>query len=287
MRKMYTMDEARQYFTTVSDVQDEYVMTEIEAEEIIQPANSHADWTPKGGFNFKPEIIKVRDFKVDLPLKLKALEKKWIGYLKTNGSSPEEYPFVAYLLDYQLERIMRDLNKATIKGVYTPPTDGTPGAAIHSFDGIEKVYNDAVTAGKITVNPTGALLKSTIIDQVEETYDSVDSEFKDQELVMLISRDWRREYFRAKRGEFGQNVDYQAADPVIDFTNCRMVSPLHMNTGKIMITPASNLLLCEDGVEEEMEIRSQMNRRTLELMVDGKRGVGFGITEGLVWGNDQ
>ena len=288
LRKLYAQEEVRQYFQVIPGVQDEYVMTEIEVEEVVQPTNPNAEWSPKGVVAFKPEIIKVRDGKVDLPLKLKDLEKKWIGYLKNNGSSPQEFPFVAYIYERIIERIARDLNRCTINGVYTVPTTTAAGSALHMFNGLLKVYADAVTDGKINVNPTGALLRSTIIDQVEETYDSVPGEFKEMELAMLISPDWKREYFRRKRDVYGSNIDYDPMNATVDFTTCRMVSPKYMNgSQKIIITPASNLILCEDGINEEESLMAQMNRRTLELMGDFKRGVGFGIIEGFVWGNDQ
>jgi hypothetical protein len=285
LSKMYAMEEWRKYFNVIPGVQDTYVMTEMEITEVIQPYQK--GWTPKGDVKFTPETIKARDIKVDLPLDLKDMEKKWIGYLKTNGSSPEEFPFVAYIYQRIIERIARDLNKTVINGEYAAVTPGTAGAALASFDGILKVVEDAVTAGKITEHTTGALANATIIDQVEGMYDSLPADIKELDLVMLISPDWRRNYFRAKRADFGGNVDYQAANPVIDFTNTEMWSPTYMNgSDKLIITPKENLIGVEDGINEEDDIRVQMNRRTLELMVDLKRGVGFGIIDGYVFAND-
>lgn len=285
LSKMYAQEEWRKYFTVIPGVQDTYVMTEMEITEVIQPYQK--GWQPKGDVKFIPETIKARDVKVDLPLDLKDMEKKWIGYLKTNGSSPEEFPFVAYIYQRLTERIARDLNKCVINGKYVAVTPGTPGAALASFDGLLEVVDVAETAGKITEHATGALANATIIDQVEGTFDSVPGDIKELDLVMLISPDWRRNYFRAKRGEFGSNVDYKGANPVIDFTNCEMMSPTYMNgSDKLIITPRENLIGVEDGINEEDDIRVQMNRRTLEVMVDLKRGVGFGIIEGYVFTND-
>lgn len=288
LRKMYSQENFRNYFQVIPGVQDEYVMTEAEMDEVMQPYQS--GWTPKGTMTFKPEIIKNRDIKADIPLNLKDLEKKWIGYLKTNGSSPEEFPFVQFIYERIIERLTRDINRTVVNGVYAAPTPGTPGTALSSFDGLLQVVTNAadVGVGKITPHATGALASNTIIDQVEGFYDSVPGEMKDLNLVCLISPDWKREYFRAKRATFGSNIDYQAADPTIDFTNCRMVSPLYMNgSSRLIITPAENLIAVEDGVNEEEEIRVQMNRRTLEVMVDAKRAVGFGIIEDYVFANDQ
>lgn len=286
MSKLYGQEDARKYCTVVSGIQDEYVMTEMEIEEMMQPYQK--GWTPKGGAKFKPEKIKNRPVKVDYSFNPKDLEGTWIGYLKTNGSSPEQYPFVAYIYDKIIERLKRDVNKCTINGSYVAPTPGVAGGAMTSFDGILKVTADAITAGKITPMATGLITPANIVSKVESVFDSVDIEFRDGELVMLISPTLRRNYFRAKRGADFQNDLTLAANSTLDFTNCSMASPMYMNgSNRIIITTKSNLLMLEDGVNEEEKIIVQENRRELELMVDFKRGIGFGITQGLVWSNEQ
>ncbi|SFC95249.1 hypothetical protein SAMN05421780_11411 [Flexibacter flexilis DSM 6793] len=286
MSKLYSQEDARKYFTVVSGIQDEYVMTEIEIAEMMQPYQK--GWTPKGSVNFKPEIIKNRPVKVDYTFNPKDLEATWIGHLKTNNSSPEAYPFVEYIYDKITERLKRDINKCTVNGSYVAPTPGVAGGAMTSFDGILKVTADAITAGKIVPTATGTISAANIVSKVESVFDSVNSEFRDGELVMLISPTHRRNYFRAKRGADFQNDLTAAANSTLDFTNCTMVSPMYMNgSNRIIITQKTNLLMLEDGVNEEENIIVQSNRRELEVMVDFKRGVGFGITEGLVWANEQ
>lgn len=286
LAKMYAAEDMRKYFQVVSGVQDEYVMTEMLFDELTQPYQKA--WTPKGTGTFSPEILKNRPVKVDFTLEPKALEATWIGYLKTNGSSHEEYPFVQYIYERIIEKVARELNYTTINGVYAAPTPGTAGAAAAAFNGILKIVTDAITATKITPTATGALSTSNIRTKVEQMVDALPTEHRDQELVMLMSPSWARAYFRLNRTDFGANIDYKAGETTVDFTNVKIVTPQYMNgSSRMIITPAANLFLLEDGVNEQEKMIVQANRRELEVMMDFKRGVGFGIIENYVWTNDQ
>lgn len=286
MQKLYANEDARKLFTVVTGVQDEYVMTELEVQEMIQPYQS--GWTPKGEVKFKPETIKVRPVKVDFPFTPKKLEATWLGYLKTNGSKPEEYPFVQYIYEQILVKVAREVNNVTINGVYVAPTTGTAGSAAAAFNGLLKVVTDAITASKITPITTGAITSSNVVDKIEAIVDGIPGDQRSQPLTMLMSPTLRTMYFRKRRGDFGSNIDYKAGEEMVDFTNVRIVSPTYMNASqRVIVTSPNNLLLLEDGVNEEENIIVQANRRELELMMDFKRGVGFGIIDGMVWTNDQ
>jgi hypothetical protein len=286
LSKMYLAEDARKYFNVLSGVQDEYVMTEMEIQEMMQPYQS--GWTPKGEATFKPETIKVRGVKVDFPFTPKALEASWIGYLKTNGSSPEEYPFVQFIYEKIVEKVAREVSSCAINGVYAAPTPGTAGAANTSFNGILKVVTDAITATKISPITTGVIDASNIVTKVETVVDGLPNEFKGQDLVMLMSPTLRTWYFRKLRGDFGANADYKAGNEFVDFTNVQILSPRYMNSSqRLIVTKRENLLLLEDGVNEEDNMLVQANRRQLEVMMDFKRAVGFGIISGYVWANDQ
>lgn len=286
LAKMYQAEDARKYFNVVSGVQDEYVMTEMEIQEMTQPYQS--GWTPKGEATFRPEIIKARGVKVDFPFTPKSLEATWIGYLKTNGSSPEEYPFVQYIYEKIVEKVAREVSSCTINGVYVAPTAGTAGGAATSFNGILKVVTDAITATKITATVTGAITSVNVVDKIELLVDALPNEYRDQELTMLMSPSVARMYFRKRRADFGGNNDYKAGETLVDFTNVKIVTPRYMNgSSRLIVTKSDNLLMVEDGVNEEENILVQANRRQLEVMMDFKRGVGFGIIQDYVWANDQ
>lgn len=286
MAKLYQGEDWRKRATVVSGVQDEYVMTEMEFAEVMQ--NYQEAWTPKSEAAFKPSTIKNRPVKVDFPFTPKKLEATWIGYLKTNGSKPTEYPFVQYIYEKLIERLKRDLNKCMVQGVYVAATPGVASPAMESFDGILEVRQQAVDASDMTVIATGAITTANIVTKVEQLVDGVDEDFKGLELELFMSEAWRTAYFRKRRDPSFSNYGQGSIDDaVVDFTNVKIVCPKYWTGDGMIITPKGNIVMLEDGVNEEEDMIVQANRRMLEVMMDFKRGVGFGITKDYTWTNDQ
>jgi hypothetical protein len=253
---------------------------------MIQP--SQKGWQPKGAVSFVPEIIQNKKVKIDFQFDPSDLEPTWLGEMKTNGSSIEEFPFVQYIYEYITKRAIRDVNNCVINGVFVAPTTGVPGPALTSFNGLLKVYSNAITAGKIVPTTTGALTSTNIVNKVESVFDGVHADFREQALVLVMSPTHLRNYFRAKRGADFQNDLGLAANTMLDFTNCKIVAPQYMNgSNRIIVTLRENLLQIEDGVHEEEKLVIQQDKRDLVVLGNFKRGIGFGITTGYVWGNEQ
>ena len=288
MQKLYSAEDARKQFQVVTGVQDEYVMTEIEVTEMMQPYQ--AAWTPKGSVDFYPNVIKNRGIKVDFPFTPKKMEATWLGYLKTNGSSPEEYPFVAYIYDRILEKLARDINKTVWQGVYAAPTPGTAGSAVSSFDGMIEVVKDARTAGTAATVATGAITAANVVDKAELMFDSVSEEFRNNSTVLVMSHTHLMYYLRKRRDPAFSNYSedtIKGKDVFLDFADCRILAPKYYNSNLWFLTLPENMIMVEDGVNEEEKIIVQANRRELEVIIDCKRAVGLGISRGYTWASDQ
>jgi hypothetical protein len=288
-------DREMSLFGTIAGVKDEFVATEMQLSEIIQ--SYQKDWTPKGDVVFKPEIGKVRRVKVDLELDPVTLEKTWEG-ARIDGSLPEGQQLLeGYIMNEIIKRIKKDVRKQAFKGVYAAPTAGTAGAASAALDGLEKIYKTAALAGKIDnmVTTAGAVTVSNARDRVEEVFDSVADDYKDENLVMILSQTNLRHYKRDYRAEFGANQDYKGMNgelqPVmIDGTNCELFGVPALNGGDLMIvTLRENLKRLIDGTGEDNDfnLRFQVNRRVIEVLGDFKMGFMFPVIGGLVWGNDK
>lgn len=290
LQKEYSM----KLFSTIANVKDEYVITETEVTEIIQPYQK--PWTPKGDIKFIPEILKVRRIKIDLPLDPIDLERTWEGK-RIDGSLPEGQELLeGYIFAEIIKRIKKDLEfRSIFKGVYAAPVAGTPGAAADSFDGVLKLVADAITANKIVPVATGAVTPTNTREKFEDVFDGVDSDYQNEPLVALSSPTLLRWYKRDYRSEFGANQDYRGMNGelqsvTIDGTNTEIVGcPGMAGSQRIIITKKENLKRLIDGTSEDTDfnLRFQVNRRDIEVLGDFKMGVGFPIIKGLVWTNDQ
>ena len=286
-------DHELKIFKTIAGVKDEYVITETQLTEIIQAYQKA--WTPKGNVKFIPNVLKVRRVKVDMELDPVDLERTWEGE-RIDGSLPEGQELLeGYIFGEITKRTRKDIRKVLINGQYVAPTPGVAGAAINSFDGLLTQYLALLALGYIdNVVHTGPLTKSNIREQVEETYDSVDDDFKEEDLVMLMGADKLRWYKRDYRSEFGANQDYNApgkelVPAMIDGTNTQMIGIPAMNgKDQLIITTPDNIKRLIDGTGEDSDfnLRFQVDKRVILALGDFKMGTGFLIGKGLVWGND-
>ncbi|WP_126244118.1 hypothetical protein [Chitinophaga rhizosphaerae] len=290
LEKEYSMS----LFSTIAGIKDEYIITETEVSEILQPYQKA--WTPKGDIKFVPETLKVRRIKVDLPLDPIDLERSWEGK-RIDGSLPEGQELLeGYILSEVIKRIKKDLEfRLLFNGEYVAPTPGTPGGASTSFDGLLKIVSDAITAAKIVPVATGVLSQTNARESFEMVFDAVDSDYQTEQLVALCSPTLLRWYKRDYRAEFGNHQDYRGItgelqSVTIDGTNTEIVGcPGMAGSQRIVITKKENLKRLIDGTSEDSDfnLRFQVNRREIEVLGDFKMGVGMPIIKGLVWTNDQ
>lgn len=78
--------------------------------------------------------------------------------------------------DLIVPKLKENLNRAAYAGIrVNPATAGTPGAMLDTFTGYNKRFADAITAGKITALPTGAITGTNIFDKVRVMCDGIPS----------------------------------------------------------------------------------------------------------------
>jgi hypothetical protein len=286
-------DYSQKYFRTISGVKDEYVADEFLLTEVLQPYQK--TWTPKGDATFSPEIIKARRIKIDMEFDPVDLERTWEGE-RIDGSLPEGQELLeGYIMSQVLAKAKKEIEfQIAFKGKYVTPTTGVPGAAGTSADGLLQIVANAIAAGKIVPVPTGAITPANARESFELLFDSIDSDYQDQDLVALASPQLLRNYKRDYRTEFGGNQGYPGISKedqtvFIDGTNTEIIPIPGMNgSSTIIITPRENLIRVIDGTseDEDLNLRFQVDKRIIDVLGDFKMGWGFAIIEGLVWVND-
>ncbi len=285
LSKMYQEDDTRKVFNVISGIQDEYVMTEAMTEEFLQPYQR--GWTPKGAVKFKPNIIKNYSIKLDWAFNPKDFEGTWLGYLKTNGSTAAEFPFVKFMYRLITKKINSELASIVVNGEHKTPTKGTPGAAKDSLNGLRFLVKKMIADGQVKPFATGALTESDIGKKMRDLWKSIDPFYRNKELLMLTSGSHIVSYHEWKEDQTGMNQDYKPGETKLKFSNTRFQALSGMEgSDRLIVTPPENLIMVEDGVHEEEKFEFQKNRREIEVIADFKRGVGFAFPD-LVWTNDQ
>lgn len=119
-------------------IKDELVITDLFLKNFLQPDNK--TWTPKSGWEFQPEFIKLHNYKVDVSFTkddLRQIIESWLAPMSV-GTSPFQTQFVDFLLDKMMEKLTVEKTQAAVNGVYKQAPDGVPGAILESMNGAYK-----------------------------------------------------------------------------------------------------------------------------------------------------
>lgn len=272
---------------------DQTVLREanVRVEEVLQPYQVAV--TSKGGVSFLPVNIPLYPVKVDVSVEPRKLVKSWLGFLTSNGRTPEDYPFVPWLVnDYIIRQAKEDMElKAVYKGIYQAPADGEAGPASNTMDGIEKHLKDLIAAGKVEEVVTGAIPSSAadFVTQVENFIRSIPERYRyNYAMELNMSRTLRDKFKQGMRDKY--NVNYQQTEQllrVMDFENVTVVGRASMmGKNRYWMTTKENLLFPVKGFSNSNGFDLQKRGRVLDMITDWWMGVGF-VQPELIFTSNQ
>jgi hypothetical protein len=255
---------------------------------VVQPFQKA--FTPLASVTFVPVEIKQFKIKVDAQEYPDDLEASWLGFLDGPEIDRKAWPFVRwYVEQYLIPQIKQDIELLEIyQGVYVAPTNGQPGAAGTSMDGLKKTINGHIAAGRITPIATGALAVNPddFVDQMEEWADGIDKAYWSIPMVLGISEGNARKFLRGQERKYGKNTGGGALGLTINNTNITLKGlPSHQNTDKFWCTPQANAVMLRKRIENQAKIQVENVDRLLKFFTDFSMGLGFIIPE-IVFTND-
>jgi hypothetical protein len=255
---------------------------------VVQPFQKA--FTPLASVTFVPVEIKQFKIKVDAQEYPDDLEASWLGFLDGADIDRKAWPFVRwYVEQYLIPQIKQDIELLEIyQGVYVAPTNGTPGAAGTSMDGLKKTINGHINAGRITPIATGALAPNPddFVDQMEEWADGIDKAYWSIPMVLGISEGNARKFLRGQERKYGKNTGGGALGLTINNTNITLKGlPSHQHTDKFWCTPQANAVMLRKRIENQAKVEVENVDRLLKFFTDFSMGIGFIIPE-IVFTND-
>lgn len=271
---------------------DQTVLREanVEVEEILQQYQD--EFTSKGGMTFKPVMIPLYNVKIDVAFVPKKLQKSWLGFLTNNDKTPENYPFIQWVVEqYLMKRSKHDLEtKGIYKGVYEAPEDGVAGSADNVMDGIEKLLVDLEAAGDLDFIDTGALstTPATFVTQIEDFIKSIPEEYRyNYALELNMNRTLRDRFKQGMREKY--NIQYLQTNNLLqlmDYENVTVMGRASMqNKNRIWTTPKFNLLLPVKGFDNINGFDVQKVDRKVKFLTDFWVGAGF-VQPQIVFANE-
>ena len=257
---------------------------------LLQPFQKQ--WSPTGAVTFTPLSIPLFKMKGDFEEYPDELEETWLGFLASDDLDRKNWPFVRWLLEQHLMPQMEEdleLNEIYAGVFLTPPTPGTAGVSGTAMDGIRKIINDQVTAGRITTIATGVpnATPETWVGQVETFVEGIDKRYWMTPMNIAMSQDLELRY---KKGmEIKYNTNYKQENDIAgvkNFPHKVIGLPSMVGDDKIWCTPKGNAILGVKRPALAKQFRIEGVDRLVKMYTDGFKGVGFVLPE-IVFTNDQ
>ena len=257
-------------------------------DEIIQPWQSK--YTAKGGITFKPNDIPTFKIKIDTEFSPDVLEESYLGFMtQLSEADRAKWPFVKWFMEvYVLEQQKEDLeNQAYGKGKYVAPTDGTPGSAITSMDGLVTLIAGGIAGNRTahslinSVALTNPISRSTAFDGIEEFIENIDELLLNKPMTLGCDPKVARWYFKDRRDTLGANANYSDgnAKRIDDYENVQWAPmPSLAGTGVVFATPTKNFVHIRPK-KAMNPIRTESSKRQVAVMADWREGLGFLFNE--------
>ena len=247
-------------------------------------------FTAKGGVEFHPNQIQLRQLKVDDELYPHDIEESWLGFLAGDSSRKiEDWPIVRWLLEeYYAKQIAQDKELDVVyKGVYEAPSTGVAGTGSKCFDGFRKKLIEGAADSDYPINiidGVGALEKTSAFDQIEDFSEKIASQFNNANVIIFVAPEFERAYRKGKRNAqlYDATSDTQFGTR-IDFSNHILRGVQSMTgTTDIFATLPENMIHLKKRNENLTNIDMQKADRLVKMLMDWWEAVGFGVNK-LVW----
>jgi hypothetical protein len=283
-------------FEVWDDVSDEVPMPNLTITDLIQPGNDATFNPTANALSFGSRTLKVRNWKVDLLIQPRTLEKTWLGAYKGKGSSTNNLIFEAYIFQYIIKKIQQNLRLQSVyRGIY----NGAGTTPIDVMDGLLTLVANEITATNITPVVTGAITSANVSAKLLLVHDALGEAYKAEATEMPVNPtifDWYTRQFAVvlnpqlvstQNGPDGTQKLFNTFP--LSGTNCMLKREPGLGTSQRLIcTSKENKVYGTDSMSDENNFEIQKFERSLKILVDAKSGVQFKeITPAALAVNDQ
>lgn len=265
-----------------SGVKSREILMNLTSSNILQRASSRT-WNPKEGLEVDGRALVPSQYKIDLELVWAEIYKEYMQIFETaqrDRVAHESNPIPTLQEYFMMEIIKRagsDLREAIFKGVYSsnPVHDGH----LQWMNGFTKVIKDEITATNITPLTGAAVTSSSdVLPKVKKMYQNMGAGWRNSASaqILVATNVWD---FATDTTMFTSNnagsvfnpelAKYVLSKPLSFAPNVRLVHEPNLPTGGMVATVKENLVVGFDSTDLAGSLRTQANRRVVEVMGDG------------------
>lgn len=218
------------------------------------------------------------------------LEQSWIGERRKRGQDPQDFPFLQFFVGLAAKSIAHQSENLLFQSTLVPAsTEGD-----EQYDAILAAITAAITATTLTVitggtpwlpppgggTPPGG--SNSIIDILEDQYDSFDEEQKAKPIKIFLRPGLASMYNRAYRNvhrqgaTIDQNLNRVVLDASLDYAPATIIpSPGMGASNRIIMVPEDNIYYTYDMAEDSTKFNFQFILNTLYMWSDFRIGSGI------------
>ena len=227
-------------------VQDRELITNEFVGELTQ-AWQDSETSLKGSSVLDPEWGYVDDAMILSKFgSFKVLERRYIGYLNTDGSDPIKWGMIEHTMLIYMKQAVKEQYKRVVIGIFNEPVAGTPSHFLNASTGhvnrmylyhIEKKLKTYVDASLATYDSTGTVF----LDAVEEWGDWLLNNLDplgvgvEENLSVYLNKNHMPWYKSGYRSKYNLHGDFDGVnDMVIQDTNIKIIWVPNMDGLKTM-----------------------------------------------------
>lgn len=271
--------KSRDAFTNIETNDTVLREMNVEVEDILQQYQD--DFTPKGGITIDPVQIQLYKMKIDLELNPHKIQASYAGFLASNNTDVTTWPIVRYMMEvYIWEKSQEELElNAIYKGVHEAPEAGVPGESSKVMDGVEKIQDDLIAAGKLTPITFGtpSTTPATFVGQVEDMIKAMPEKYREMTMSLNMNLTLAKRFREGMRAKY--NTQYnQISDrlAVADQENITVVGRASQRgKNRIWATPKYNALFGVKGFTDKGSFQVEKSKRKVAIYGEWWMGAGF------------
>lgn len=276
-----------EFESELSFVNTEHTFTahNIEMSNLLQPYQSQ--FTPNNTETWDAVENTLQHGKVDIEITAAQLEE-FYDTMRANwfqlDRSPDTYDYASLIINnFVIPKFNEELNDASFNGERVDPTPGSAGAFLESFDGYKKKIADAITAGYLTPVTTGALVDTTMEEQVREFCAGLPAAYRHKPGRIYMSATRAIEYSENYQANHPRSADVVSDrdTPVYRVDNYnKVIVPRHNMEGSdrfILEMDTTNNMIIGNRTGQSLypRFRFQVFDRTLKVLSEISRFYGF------------
>lgn len=264
-------------------VADEVPLVNMDVEDVMQNGGDSRDWNPtEDAVKLDNRMMKVRPAKVDLEIDPARFERMWLTYLRTSKGklTMKNFPLYEFIWMKLKERINDNIGQSLWRSVFLPNAPTKNWATVH--DGWNKKLTEDVALGNIVPVTTGAISKSTVLEDIESVFDGFGETNKSKPGICHLTSEVYTWYTRLTETQAGRGMSFtelSEGNLYIRGSKTKIVNNPYLlpisGIQPIVITKANNLVYATDSQDEANKFDFQPNKRIIDVMGDWKIGVNY------------